>query len=408
EETVLILRGLKSRYEQHHDIVYTDTALRAAAELSAKHINDRFLPDKAIDVIDEVGADLRLRHHDQAEPLAVTVPDVERVVARIARIPERTVSASESEKLQHLETTLHERIFGQEEAVRQVVWAVKRSRAGFREPNKPVAQFLFVGPTGVGKTELARQLAESLGVTLQRFDMSEYQEKHTVSRLVGAPPGYVGYEEGGLLTEAVRRHPHCVLLLDEIEKAHPQVHRLFLRLLDTGKATDSTGRELDFSNLTVIATSNVGDWSTDPIGFASTRGVDARVPEAALKRAFPPEFLGRFDAVVPFRPLGRDDCARILSGLVVPRASARLSAERGVSLELDDGLLSAVTERGYDPATGARGLERAFQALVAVPLAAALPACEGPGRLLGRLGPDARATFEFVPEGGLYRGGDAG
>ncbi len=450
-----ILTALAPRLESHFGLSLPPAVLELALRLSERYMPERAFPDKAIDLLDRAAARAlyRSRPAGVPEPASEALPapeslpapgsgegrDGEKATRPLPSTAEATgllprplpplssrllvetleelagvrldEEAADPVALEGLEDRLRARVYGQDAAVDRVAELVRvaKLRLGSR-PGRPEGAFLFTGPTGVGKTELALALARELSGredALLRVDMGDFSEGHSVSRLLGSPPGYVGYGEGAVLARAAEGRT-AVLLLDEIEKAHPQVHRLFLRLLDTGKATDSTGRELDFSNLTVVATSNVGDWSIDPIGFASARGADARVPEAALKRAFPPEFLGRFDAVVPFRPLDRDDCARILSGLVVPRASARLSEERGVSLELDAALQAAVAGRGFDPATGARGLERAFQALVAVPLAAALPSFRGPGRVLARLGPDARAAFDFVPEGGLYRGAPTG
>lgn len=433
-----ILAALAPRLEAHFGLALPEPVLELALRLSERYMPERAFPDKAIDLLDRAAARALYRSSPAAVPAPVPDtlpapgseegkpgeeatrppgPSAEEAAAPPRPLPPLSSrllvetleelagvrldeTAADPVALGGLEDRLRERVYGQDAAVDRVAELVRvaKLRLGSR-PGRPEGAFLFTGPTGVGKTELALALARELSGredALLRVDMGEFSEGHSVSRLLGSPPGYVGYGEGAVLARAAEGRT-AVLLLDEIEKAHPQVHRLFLRLLDTGKATDSTGRELDFSNLTVIATSNVGDWSTDPIGFASARGVDARVPEAALKRAFPPEFLGRFDAVVPFRPLDRDDCARILAGLVVPRARARLLEARVVSLELEEPLLAAVTERGFDPATGARGLERAFQTLVAVPLATALSARRGPGRLLGRLGPDGRAAFDFDP-----------
>ncbi len=309
EETGLILAGLREKYETYHQVTFTPESLKAAAELSAKYLNDRFLPDKAIDVLDEAGAYARMNRPDkEGRPVAIGVGDIEQVVARMARVPQRTVSASEGDRLLQLEAELKRRIFGQDEAVEKVAWAIKSSRAGFREENKPVAQFLFVGPTGVGKTELARQLAEVLGVALLRFDMSEYQEKHTVSRLVGSPPGYVGYEEGGLLTEAVRKSPHAVLLLDEIEKAHADIFNTLLQVMDYATLTDNTGRKADFRNLIIIMTSNAGakEIGRARVGYGQEH-VAGSVVTAAVDRIFSPEFRNRLDAVVSFRQARRGD-----------------------------------------------------------------------------------------------------
>ena len=359
EDTVLILKGLKTRYEEYHDVEYGEEALRAAAELSAKYINDRHLPDKAIDVIDEAGAYARMNGTDD-ETIAIGTAEVERVVAKMAKIPEKNVSSSEVEKLRDLEVELKNRIFGQNPAVEMVVEAIKRSRAGFREPNKPVASFLFVGPTGVGKTELARQLASVMGVSLHRFDMSEYQEKHTVARLIGAPPGYVGYEEGGLLTEAIRKNPYAVLLLDEIEKAHPDIFNTLLQMMDYATLTDNNGRKADFRNVVIIMTSNAGarELARSKIGFGDETGNPGAV-QSAVERIFAPEFRNRLDAVITFSGL---DEAVVES--IVRKAIAEFAvqlAEKNVELAVTDECVRWLARKGYSPEFGAREIARLVQ-----------------------------------------------
>ena len=308
EDTFQILQGLRERYEAYHQVSYTEEGLRAAAELSHRYISDRRLPDKAIDVIDEAGAFVSMNRCDDASGAGGRSgqQEIETVVARIARIPEKSVSSSEIEKLKDLETELKARIFGQDEAVERVVEAVKRSRAGFREPDKPVASLLFVGPTGVGKTELARQLAATLGVPLLRYDMSEYQEKHTVAKFVGAPPGYVGYEEGGLLTEAIRKNPHAVLLLDEIEKAHADIFNTLLQVMDYATLTDNNGKKADFRNVILLMTSNAGarEIGRQTIGFEG-QPINRDAVFKAVEKTFSPEFRNRLDGVVNFHGLDR-------------------------------------------------------------------------------------------------------
>jgi len=359
EDTVLILKGLKTRYEEYHDVEYGEEALRAAAELSAKYINDRSSTDKAIDVIDEAGAYARMNGTDD-ETIAIGTAEVERVVAKMAKIPEKNVSSSEVEKLRDLEVELKNRIFGQNSAVEMVVEAIKRSRAGFREPNKPVASFLFVGPTGVGKTELARQLASVMGVSLHRFDMSEYQEKHTVARLIGAPPGYVGYEEGGLLTEAIRKNPYAVLLLDEIEKAHPDIFNTLLQMMDYATLTDNSGRKADFRNVVIIMTSNAGarELARSKIGFGDETGNPGAV-QSAVERIFAPEFRNRLDAVITFSGL---DEAVVES--IVRKAIAEFAvqlAEKNVELAVTDECVRWLARKGYSPEFGAREIARLVQ-----------------------------------------------
>ncbi len=365
EETVKILQGLREKYESYHNVRFTDEALQAAVHLSATFINDRRLPDKAIDVIDECGAYTRMTTFTlddegkgtESEPVTITESDIERVVSKIAKIPERSVSVSEKDRLKMLEPDLKRAIFGQDEAVDAVVKAVKRSRAGFRNPNKPVASFLFVGPTGVGKTELARQLASTLGIAMLRFDMSEYQEKHTVSRLLGSPPGYVGYDEGAQLTDAIRKTPHAVLLLDEIEKAHPDIFNVLLQVMDYATLTDNTGKKADFRNVIVIMTSNAGarDIGRPLIGFGD-RQITGQAVKEAVDRAFAPEFRNRLDKVVVFRVL-----ESVVIEEIVRKEVAEFSVtleEKGIHLELTPACVSWIAEHGYSPEFGARNIAR--------------------------------------------------
>ncbi len=362
EETYQILQGLRKRYEDYHQVSFTEEALKSAVDLSAQYINDRHLPDKAIDVIDEAGAYTRiLQFKGQGSPHpTLTETDIERVVAKIARIPEKTVSVSEVDRLAKLEEDLRRTIFGQDQAIEAVVQAVKTSRAGFRDPNKPVANFLFVGPTGVGKTELARQLSASLGIALHRFDMSEYQERHTVSRLIGSPPGYVGYEEGGLLTDAIRKTPHAVLLLDEVEKAHQDVYNVLLQIMDYATLTDNAGRKADFRNVILIMTSNAGarEIGQASIGFGDRkRGEDA--VEDAVERIFAPEFRNRLDKVVSFRALDESIMLSIVDKEL--KVFQEKLAEKGVSLEVTPECRKHLASLGYSPEFGARNVARVVQ-----------------------------------------------
>jgi ATP-dependent Clp protease ATP-binding subunit ClpA len=354
EETIGILHGLKDRYEEHHGVTYTEDAIQAAAELSARHINFRHLPDKAIDVIDEAGAAMRL-----AGGRVVHLDDIERVVAGIARIPERSVSTSDRRRLKTLARDLRRKVFGQDEAVETLSRAVLRARAGLGHPEKPTGSFLFTGPTGVGKTEAARQLASQLGVAFIRFDMSEYMEKHSVSRLIGAPPGYVGFDQGGLLTEAVIKQPYAVLLLDEIEKAHPDLFSILLQVIDHGSLTDNNGKKADFRNVVLIMTSNAGarEMSANPIGFGKEEGGS---PRQAVERTFSPEFRNRLDAIIPFHGLGEDTMLKIVDKFIEELRS-RLT-ERRVKLALSPAARSDLAHRGYDPRFGARPLARLIQA----------------------------------------------
>lgn len=360
EETYEILKGLREKYESFHNVRFTEDAIEAAAQLAGKYIIDRRLPDKAIDVIDEAGARTKLYRENPFERVVVTKEDIEKIVARMARIPEKSVSTSESTRLKDLEKTLKSRIFGQDNAVETVVKAIRRSRAGFGDPNRPVAALLFAGPTGVGKTELARQLATIMGIPLLRFDMSEYQEKHTVSRLIGAPPGYVGFEEGGLLTEAVRKSPHAVLLLDEIEKAHHDIFNTLLQVMDYATLTDNNGRKADFRNIIIIMTSNAGarEIGRQEIGFGD-RKITRKALTEAVKRIFSPEFRNRLDAVVTFSHLTEEAVIDIVRKQV--EDFREKLKEKNVTLEVPDEVIKWIAKEGYSDEFGAREINRLVQ-----------------------------------------------
>jgi ATP-dependent Clp protease ATP-binding subunit ClpA len=366
EETVDILRGLKTRFEEHHHVKYSDPALRAAAELSARHINDRHLPDKAIDVIDEAGARQRLQPENQRKVL-LDEHDIEDIVAHMARIPAKQVSISDRDALRNLERDLKLVVFGQDEAIGALAAAIKMTRAGLGDADKPIGSFLFAGPTGVGKTEVTRQLALTMGIELIRFDMSEYMEAHTVSRLVGAPPGYVGFDQGGLLTEAVTRNPHAVLLLDEVEKAHPDIFNILLQVMDHGKLTDANGREADFRNVILVMTTNAGaaDSARRSIGFSdqdnSTDSIEV------IRRTFSPEFRNRLDAIIAFKSL---DLPVIL--LVVDKFIMELEEQlalKGVAITVTRAARDWLAEQGFDPKMGARPMKRVIQEQIKRPLA---------------------------------------
>ena len=357
-ETVLILQGLKPAFEQHHEVTYTDEAFQAAAELSAKYINERFLPDKAIDIIDEAGAAQRIRLPEKrVNPIDKN--QIETIVAKMARIPEKTVSHDDKQVLQYLARDLKNMVFGQDNAIDVLVSAVKMSRSGLGLPDKPIGSFLFSGPTGVGKTEVAKQLAYALGVPLQRFDMSEYMEAHAVSRLIGAPPGYVGYEQGGLLTEAINKQPHCVLLLDEIEKAHRDIYNVLLQVMDAGKLTDNTGRSADFRNVILIMTTNVGAeaLSRPSFGFTSKRERGDEMID--IKKQFTPEFRNRLDAMIPFAPLSPEVIVRVVDKFLLQLEQQLL--DKKVQVTFGELLRKYLGEKGFDPQMGARPMNRLIQ-----------------------------------------------
>ena len=365
-DTVKILSGLKTTYEDHHDVRFTQAALKTAVELSARYISDRKLPDKAIDVIDEAASAQMLLAPSRRKKV-IGAKEIETTIASMARIPPRSVSRDDKQALASLESDLQRMVYGQDEAITALSSAIKLARAGLREPDKPVGNYLFSGPTGVGKTEVARQLADSLGIKLIRFDMSEYMERHSVSRLIGAPPGYVGFDQGGLLTDAVDQTPHAVLLLDEIEKAHPDIFNLLLQVMDNGRLTDHNGKTIDFRNVVIIMTTNAGaaQLSKQAIGFG--RGVNAGADTEAIERTFTPEFRNRLDAIIPFANLAPEVVRKVVDKFVL-QLEAQL-ADRGVSITLTPSARDWLAERGYDPAYGARPLGRVVQEHVKKPLA---------------------------------------
>ncbi len=359
DETVQILRGLKSRFEEHHEVTYTPEALTLAAELADRYINERFLPDKAIDVIDEAGARTRLFERKEGEIPVIDTPQIEEVVSFIARIPPKNVSASDVDALKNLERDLKLVVFGQDQAIGSLASAIKMSRSGLGKPDKPIGSFLFSGPTGVGKTEVTRQLALTLGVELIRFDMSEYMERHTVSRLIGAPPGYVGFDQGGLLTDSINKHPHAVLLLDEIEKAHPDVFNLLLQVMDHGTLTDNNGRKADFRNVIIVMTTNAGavDMSRNSMGF--TKQDHTSDDMQAIQRLFTPEFRNRIDSIVRFKPLSEDIISRIVDKELLE--VERQLLDKNVQLSISEAAKQWIAENGYDEKMGARPLARLIQ-----------------------------------------------
>ena len=393
EDTVKILRGLKPYFEEHHKVRYTAESLRTAVELAARYINDRKLPDKAIDVIDEVGASRMLLPANR-RPKTVTVKDVEMVVAKIARIPPKSVSKDDRKVLQNLERDLKTVVFGQDPAIDSLSSSIKLARAGLREPEKPIGCYLFSGPTGVGKTEVARQLALTMGVELVRFDMSEYMERHSVSRLIGAPPGYVGFDQGGLMTDAIDQQPHAVLLLDEIEKAHPDVFNILLQIMDHGKLTDNNGKSVDFRNVILIMTTNAGaaDMAKPAIGF----GREARVgdDQEAIERLFTPEFRNRLDSIVPFAALPPEVVGRVVDKFVM-ELEGQL-ADRDVTIELTDAAREWLATKGYDPKFGARPLARVIQEQLKKPLAEELLfGCLVNGGVVRVMVADGKVAFEY-------------
>ncbi len=384
DQTVQILRGLKQRFEEHHGVKYSAAALTTAAELSARHINDRHLPDKAIDVIDEAGAAQKLLPKSKQKKV-IGKHDIESIICKIARIPPQSVSTDDRSRLETLERDLKTVVFGQDQAIEALAAAIKMARSGLGKPDKPIGSFLFSGPTGVGKTEVARQLAFTMGIELLRFDMSEYMERHTVSRLIGAPPGYVGYDQGGLLTEAINKQPHCVLLLDEIEKAHPDVFNILLQVMDHGTLTDNNGRKADFRNVILVMTTNAGAeaMSKPSIGFANTREAGDEMGE--IKRLFSPEFRNRLDAIVHFSPLSKDIILRVVDKFLM-QLEDQLHEKR-VDATFTEKLRDFLAERGFDPLMGARPMQRLIQDMLRRALADEL--------LFGRLVSGGTVTLDL-------------
>ncbi|SFF78252.1 ATP-dependent Clp protease ATP-binding subunit ClpA [Novosphingobium sp. CF614] len=366
EDTIKILRGLRSAFEEHHRVKYTPDAIKTAVELSARYINDRKLPDKAIDVIDEVGA-MQMLVPPSRRKKTITSKEIEAVIATMARIPPKSVSSDDKRALENLERDLKRVVFGQDKAIEVLATAMKLSRAGLRDPDKPIGSFLFSGPTGVGKTEVARQLASIMGIPIQRFDMSEYMERHSVSRLIGAPPGYVGFDQGGLLTDAIDQQPHCVLLLDEIEKAHPDLFNILLQVMDNGRLTDHHGKTVDFRNVVLIMTTNAGasDMAKVGIGFGDVSKQDAG--DEAVKQLFTPEFRNRLDAIVPFAYLGKETISRVVDKFIL-QLELQL-ADQNVHIQFDSDAREWLGNRGYDKLYGARPMARVIQEKVKQPLA---------------------------------------
>ena len=395
EDTIKILKGLRSAFEDHHKVKYTPDAIKTAVELSARYINDRKLPDKAIDVIDEVGA-MQMLVPPNRRKKTITAKEIEAVIATMARIPPKSVSKDDKKALENLERDLKHVVFGQDEAITRLATAMKLSRAGLRDPDKPIGSFLFSGPTGVGKTEVARQLANIMGIELKRFDMSEYMERHSVSRLIGAPPGYVGYDQGGLLTDAVDQNPHCVLLLDEIEKAHPDLFNILLQVMDNGRLTDHHGKTVDFRNVVLIMTTNAGasDMARSGIGFGDVSKADAGTE--AVNKMFTPEFRNRLDAIVPFAYLGKSIVARVVDKFIL-QLELQL-AEQNVHIQFDSDARAWLGDKGYDKLYGARPMARLIQDKIKQPLAEEL--------LFGKLAEggevhvsikDGKPSFEMTP-----------
>ncbi|MBU3992655.1 MAG: AAA family ATPase, partial [Alphaproteobacteria bacterium] len=366
EDTIKILKGLRSAFEEHHRVKYTPEAIKTAVELSARYINDRKLPDKAIDVIDEVGA-MQMLLPPSRRKKTITAREIEQVIATMARIPPKSVSKDDKKVLEFLNRDLKRVVFGQDNAIDLLATAMKLSRAGLRDPDKPIGSFLFSGPTGVGKTEVARQLSDIMGIPLVRFDMSEYMERHSISRLIGAPPGYVGFDQGGLLTDAIDQQPHCVLLLDEIEKAHPDLFNILLQVMDNGRLTDHHGKTVDFRNVVLIMTTNAGasDMAKQGIGFGDVSKADAG--DEAVKKMFSPEFRNRLDAVVPFAYLPPAVISRVVDKFIL-QLELQL-AEQNVHIQFDGDARVWLGERGYDRLYGARPMSRLIQEKVKQPLA---------------------------------------
>jgi ATP-dependent Clp protease ATP-binding subunit ClpA len=383
EETVLILKGLKSRFESHHGVKYTQGALSTAAELAARYINDRHLPDKAIDVIDEAGAAQRIQPKSKQKKV-ITPKEIEDIVAKIARVPAKTVANDERNALRNLDRDLKAVVFGQDRAIEAMATAIKMTRSGLGNPQKPIGSFLFSGPTGVGKTEVARQLAYTLGVELIRFDMSEYMERHAVSRLIGAPPGYVGFEQGGLLTEAITKNPYAVLLLDEIEKAHPDIFNVLLQVMDHGTLTDNNGRRADFRNVVIIMTTNAGAEAMNKTGIGFSLPKKAGDEMAEIKRLFTPEFRNRLDATISFAPLSEDIILRVVDKFLM-QLEEQLHA-RKVETHFTDGLRAWLARKGFDPLMGARPMARLIQDTIRKALADEL--------LFGRLSEGGEVTVD--------------
>jgi ATP-dependent Clp protease ATP-binding subunit ClpA len=387
EQTVQILRGLKSRFEEHHGIKYSSSALSAAAELSAKFINDRHLPDKAIDVIDDAGAAQRILPKSKQKKV-VGKGEIEDIVAKIARIPPTSVSSDDRSKLQHLDRDLRNVVFGQDAAIEALAGAIKMARSGLGKPDKPIGSFLFSGPTGVGKTEVAKQLAFLMGIELIRFDMSEYMERHAVSRLIGAPPGYVGFDQGGLLTEAITKKPHSVLLLDEIEKAHPDIFNILLQVMDHGTLTDNNGRKADFRNVIVIMTTNAGaqDLQKRSIGFSDSKQAGDELQE--IKRMFTPEFRNRLDSIISFKALDEEIILRVVDKFLM--SLEEQLHEKKVDAVFTERLRKHLAKKGFDPLMGARPMQRLIQDTIRKALADEL--------LFGKLVGGGKVTVDIDDE----------
>jgi len=389
-DAIAILNGIKSKFEEHHGVEYAADAIRAAVDLSVKHIGDRLLPDKAIDVIDEAGARQRLLPEEKRKRL-VDVEEIELIIAKMARIPTKQVSASDKDVLQNLERNLTMVIFGQDPAIQMLSASIKMARSGLGNPDKPIGSFLFAGPTGVGKTEVTRQLAMQLGIELVRFDMSEYMEAHSVSRLIGAPPGYVGFDQGGLLTEQIVKHPHSVLLLDEIEKAHPDVFNILLQVMDRGTLTDTNGREANFRNVIIVMTTNAGASQASRRSIGFTRQSNASDAMEVIRRTFSPEFRNRLDAIVQFSGLGLEHVLRVVDKFII-ELEAQLH-EKHVSLTASPEARTWLAEHGFDPEMGARPMARVIQEQIKRPLADEL--------LFGKLVGGGRVKVDVV-DGSLH------